>query len=175
MSTHIWYNAFMTNEEIMDAVRERMREKGMSQAEVAELIGRYQSNIADMLAGRRGQVPSLLLETLEQLGLELVVRPKEVIRLESDTMTVPWWMVVSAVRYSCGRQSYIVSDTADWLITNWERLPEEARHTIQRDLEGEFRRDDVLRPEGRYAPLGADMDRRQWERVRALWAEEGEG
>ena len=94
---------------------------------------------------------------------------------DPDTVTVPWWMVVSATRYATGRQSYAVSDTADWLITNWESLPERARDIIQRDLEDDFRRDDELRAEGsKYPPLGADMDRRQWERVRALWAEEGE-
>jgi hypothetical protein len=80
-------------------------------------------------------------------------------------------MAVAAFRYCCGRQTYIVSDCADWLIAQWPRLAPNARAVIQRDLEEDFRRDDNARAKGSdYKPLGADCDRQQWERVRRLWS-----
>ena len=92
-------------------------------------------------------------------------------RFESDPMTVPSWLIIQAVRYATGRRSYAVSETASWVVANWERLPEHAQTIIRQDLEGDFRRDNELREQGsRYLPLGMDCDRRQWERVRALWA-----
>lgn len=86
----------------------------------------------------------------------------------------PWGrsqlMATAAVRYCLGRQTYIVSDCAEWLIDVWTSLNESTRAVILRDIEDEFRRDDEARARGdRHLPLGADMDRRQWERVRRLW------
>lgn len=91
------------------------------------------------------------------------------------TITNPWGrsqlMAIAAVRYCLGRQTYIVGDCADWLIEVWPRLQESVREIILRDIEDGFRRDDEARARGeKYLPLGADMDRRQWERVRGLWA-----
>lgn len=79
-------------------------------------------------------------------------------------------MAIAAVRYCLGRTSYIVSDCADWLIDNWQRLPDSARAIIQRDIEEEFRRDDEARAEGQdFKPLGWDCDRAAWAKVRQLW------
>jgi hypothetical protein len=81
-------------------------------------------------------------------------------------------MVIAAVRYCLGRSTYIVGDCADWLIPLWPSLPENVRKVLQRDIEQQFTRDDVARADGwEHKPLGADMDRREWERVRALWSE----
>lgn len=91
-------------------------------------------------------------------------------------MTPPDWMVLGAVRYATGRMSYVVGTTCDWLAANWGRLEPQLRGTIARDLEEEFEADDRARAEGRaYKPLGMDMDRAQWERVRALYRAGGGG
>jgi hypothetical protein len=82
-------------------------------------------------------------------------------------------MAIAAVRYCLGRQSYIVSDCASWLIAAWPDLSEDARKTICRDVDEEFARDDEARERNaEYKPLGADCDRADWERVRALWKEQ---
>ena len=79
-------------------------------------------------------------------------------------------MATAAFRYCLGRQTYIVGACADWIVQNWERFPEGPRAIIRRDLEEEFKRDDQARAHGEtYKPLGWDCDRRDWERVRALW------
>lgn len=79
-------------------------------------------------------------------------------------------MVIAATRYCLGRMSYIVSDCADWLIKIWPRLDKSTKTIIKRDIEDEFRRDNKAREDGgTYRPLGMDCDRKQWERVRALW------
>ena len=79
-------------------------------------------------------------------------------------------MIIAAVRYCLGRQSYIVGDCCDWIIANWQDWSERTRNLIQSDIEEEFKRDDESREEGReFHPLGMDMDRAEWERVRRLW------
>ena len=79
-------------------------------------------------------------------------------------------MVVAAFRYCLGRRTYIVNDCAEWLIANWQTFSDKTREVIQRDLEEEFVRDARDRAESsKYPALGMDMDRQQWERVRALW------
>ena len=79
-------------------------------------------------------------------------------------------MALAAVRYCLGRRTYIVGDCAEWLIAYWPDFNEHTKAIIQRDLEEEFGRDDKARLEGStYLPLGMDMDRREWEKVRKLW------
>ena len=84
-------------------------------------------------------------------------------------MAAPW-----AVRYCLGRRTYAVDDCARWLVSVWPMLDEDAKTCIQRDLEEEFRRDDAARANGNFAglPLGMDIDRASWERVRKLWKDE---
>jgi len=89
---------------------------------------------------------------------------------------MPWgWerdeiMVISAFRYCVGRQTYVVPACADWLIDNWPMLGANTKAVIQLDLEKEFEKDDeARRREEDYKPLGHDCDRKDWERVRALW------
>lgn len=80
-------------------------------------------------------------------------------------------MALAAVRYCLGRQTYIVGDCADWLRQVWDELSPNMRAVIQRDVEREFQLDDEARAAGKeYKPLGMDMDRAQWERVRKLWS-----
>ena len=79
-------------------------------------------------------------------------------------------MAMAAFRYCLGRSTYIVGDCADWLIAQWPNIDPQQRAVILRDLEEAFKRDDEARASGdnRYLPLGMDMDRKEWERVRAL-------
>ncbi len=85
-------------------------------------------------------------------------------------------MVLAAFRYCCGRQTYIVGVCVDWLIGKWAHFPEKERLLIRRDLETEFKRDDEARAMGEeFKPLGWDCDRKDWERVRALWADTAPG
>ena len=80
------------------------------------------------------------------------------------------FMVIAAVRYCIGRKTYVVSDCVDWLIANWKNFEKSTRDVIRGDLEWSFEEDDRDRAEKReHKKLGFDMDRRQWERVRALW------
>jgi hypothetical protein len=63
-----------------------------------------------------------------------------------------------------------VQACADWLISIWPMLGANTRAVIQRDLEREFESDNNARQsEANYKPLGNDCDRKDWERVRALW------
>ena len=81
-------------------------------------------------------------------------------------------MATAAVRYCLGRQSYIVGDCCDWLLQVWPRLQESTRKIIARDVEDAIRRDDEARERGSgdiFLPLGMDMDRAEWLRVRVLW------
>ena len=79
-------------------------------------------------------------------------------------------MAIAAHRYCLGRMTSIVGRCADWLCTEWANLPANVRTIIRRDTEEEFARDDEARERGdTYKPLGHDCDRREWERVRALW------
>ena len=88
-------------------------------------------------------------------------------------------MVIAAMRYCLGRSSYIVSHCVDWLIWLWPQLDEKTKETIQRAIDDGFKRDDGARDRYKTLPkplrlrhyaLGMDMDRAEWERVRALWA-----
>ena len=89
---------------------------------------------------------------------------------ETEPMPIPSWMIIDASRYAVGRMTYQVGATVDWLIAHWDKLPEHAKSIIERDLETEFKADDRARSEGlSWRPLGMDMDRRQWERLRTLW------
>lgn len=87
-------------------------------------------------------------------------------------MVAPDWMVINAVRYAVGRMTYVVGETADWLVNNWGGLPPSVRTQIRRDLEKEFERDDFARAAGKAdcgLPLGMSVDRQEWERVRRAW------
>jgi hypothetical protein len=81
-------------------------------------------------------------------------------------------MIIAATRYCIGRRSYIVSDCADWIVSNWDDWPDNVKAIIQRDLENEFERA-AQNPD--WNPLGDDCDKREWEKVRALWRKERDG
>lgn len=78
---------------------------------------------------------------------------------------------VWAVRYCLGRMTYAVDDCSRWLVSVWDRLDPEAQTCIRRDIDEQFARDDAARDNGnsRGLPLGMDIDRAAWQRVRNLW------
>lgn len=85
----------------------------------------------------------------------------------------PFHLVVNATRYCMGRMTYAVGEHVDWLVEHWGELDGDTRLRISTDLEKEFARDDMERARNSGVshplPLGMDMDRREWERVRALY------
>ena len=85
----------------------------------------------------------------------------------NDTEKLTLWL--GAFRFYCGRMTYAVSDFCDLLRKEWPNLPEHTRSLIRAELEETFVRDDKFRPHDHYAPLGADCDRKEWEKVRAIW------
>ena len=89
---------------------------------------------------------------------------------EPGRQTTLW---VGALRYYMGRQTYAVGNFCDLLLECWPHLDSSVRSLIQRDLEKQFELDDQERAKGekRMRWLGADCDRKQWEKVRALWRE----
>ena len=94
---------------------------------------------------------------------------------ETEPLPIPSWLIVDAVHYALWRQTYIDA-TADWLVEHWHKLPENAREVIERLVDDAFRRDNIARGEGwkiaaALRPLGTDAQRKDWERVRALYAE----
>ena len=91
--------------------------------------------------------------------------------LTDDQKTTLW---LGAFRYYCGRMTYAVGDFCEILIAVWPELPDRTRVLIQRDLTEEFRHDDEQRADDvdgtrHYKRLGHDVDRKQWEKVQALW------
>lgn len=82
-------------------------------------------------------------------------------------------MVIAAFRYCLGRMTYIVGVCADWLVDKWPELPPHSRALIRTELDRAFEQDDEDRATGAsFKALGWDCDRREWEKVRALWAGE---
>ena len=82
-------------------------------------------------------------------------------------------MVISAFRYCLGRMTYISGVCTDWLVDKWPELPPRSRALIRTELDRAFEQDDEDRATGAsFKALGWDCDRREWEKVRALWAGE---
>jgi hypothetical protein len=80
-------------------------------------------------------------------------------------------MTFWAFRYFLGRMTAHTHCFIDGLVKAWDLLDEKDRDMIKRELEEEFRRDDNCRAQNSsYRPLGADMDRQAWEKVRNLYS-----
>jgi hypothetical protein len=61
-------------------------------------------------------------------------------------MDLPERFIHQANRYVMGCQTGAVGEHCDWLVANWDRIPESEPRTIQRDLEEAFGSDDRARP-----------------------------
>lgn len=68
-------------------------------------------------------------------------------------------MAICAIRYTIGRQSYIVSDGQRWAL-DWGKKSKWVRSVIIRDL-----RDEVDRCDRGYPSLGSDYDEKGWREV----------
>lgn len=79
-------------------------------------------------------------------------------------------MVISAFRYCLGRKSYITGCCADWLVNIWPTVDCHTRVLIQKELEKAFTDADLGFELGDHCnTLGMQIDRAEWEKVRALW------
>ena len=79
-----------------------------------------------------------------------------------NRVTVDEQMLVSAVRYALGRQTYIVGWTVNEVVDAWPDLSQGARALIIRD---------VIEA----APRISDVDRQDWNRVTTLAAHLDDG
>lgn len=65
------------NEQVRQAVKQRMKAQKMTQAELGEIVGMAQPHVARLLTGTVGAVPESWQKVLDALGLELVAQPKK--------------------------------------------------------------------------------------------------
>jgi hypothetical protein len=89
-------------------------------------------------------------------------------------------LLIDACRYNAGRSTGYAAGFAEHLAELWPRLPLRARQQLRHDLQQLFARDDEARAQearGDWAglnpneplPLGMDMDRAAWDKVRQAW------
>lgn len=89
--------------------------------------------------------------------------------MNPEQLTTLW---LGSFRYYLGRQSYAVSDFCDLLIAQWGEIPDRCKKLIIKELNEAFQKDDELRADKsrtHYYPLGMDMDRACWEKVRLIF------
>lgn len=85
----------------------------------------------------------------------------------TDNAQATLW--IGAMRYYMGRRTYAVSDFCLALRAEWASLPMATQAFLRQELEDAFREDDTRRAGNGYKSLGDDIDRAEWEKVRALW------
>lgn len=65
------------NEQVRQAVRERMKVQSVTHEKLAELTGIQRPNITRLLTGQSGTIPDNWQKVLDALGLELVAQQKQ--------------------------------------------------------------------------------------------------
>lgn len=80
--------------------------------------------------------------------------------MSEQTVPVPGWVVVSAVRYALGRKTYIVGMTVDLVINLWPDLDDGTRQIILRDVGEELA---LWQRVPDFAPHQCDVD--EWNRL----------
>lgn len=81
------------------------------------------------------------------------------------------WLLICALRYSLGRQTYASELTPKIIRAEWGNLFDSDREVIERDLTEAIRRDAA----GAYASsLGAECDRKSWHDLAAWIARQKE-
>lgn len=65
-----------TDARIREAIRQAMSEQGVTQQAIANRLGVKQPSVSAVVSGSRGIIPQSLVNILDVLSLELVVRPK---------------------------------------------------------------------------------------------------
>ena len=64
------------NDRIREAVRIELARRASNQAELAEKVGVSKQYISDVMRARAGKVPAVWQRILDELDLDLVVRPR---------------------------------------------------------------------------------------------------
>lgn len=85
-------------------------------------------------------------------------------------MSVEEQMLISAVRYALGRQSYIVGTTAEYVNTIRKKLSTNCLNIIIRDIQEEK---EFYNRSGH--TLGSDFDEQTWENLKEVLQKEVEG
>lgn len=67
---------FFVNRQIREAVRQLIKDGGMNQTTFGERVGLSQSYVSNLLSGKTGTLPESWGVVLDELDLELYVRPK---------------------------------------------------------------------------------------------------
>lgn len=65
------------NAKIRQQIYDYMKEKGVSQVDIAKQLGITPQSVSQVLRGDRSQIRSPLIAILDVLDLELVVQPKK--------------------------------------------------------------------------------------------------
>ena len=92
--------------------------------------------------------------------------------LTEDEMSI---LVIGSFRYHLGRMTYAVSEFVSLLEKLWPELDQNTRNVITRDLESAFEKERHLieiykdNTEKKNSPLGMEMDRIEWLKVRKLY------
>lgn len=86
-------------------------------------------------------------------------------------LLLPVDFIHQSFRYVLGRMTYAVSDWCKWCIENWDRIPFSSQNIIMTELEQAFSLDEREKNNktAYFYPLGHSYDKKQWEKVRALW------
>ena len=71
-----------SGEDIGQLLRDRRRQQGLTQEELAELADSHRNRIAELERGTTTERVALMLRTLNELGLEVVVRSRNIHRGE---------------------------------------------------------------------------------------------
>lgn len=64
------------DETIREELRVALARRKWTAAELGRQIGLNRQGISDLMTGKTGRIPRRLLQALEALGLELIVRPR---------------------------------------------------------------------------------------------------
>lgn len=64
------------NETVRKAVKEAMKDEGVTQEKLASEIGIHRVQVNRLLNGKSNEVPDSWLKILDKFGLELTVKPK---------------------------------------------------------------------------------------------------
>ena len=123
---------------------------------MAKVIGRTYSLPAD--------VAVYIQDEAERRRATMASVVEEAVRSKMDMDTVPDWMILSSFRHALGRSTYMVSTTVEWLLHNWETIPEQTRALISKELKEAFKKDTAARANGKSTkyPLGMYCDREEW-------------
>ena len=83
--------------------------------------------------------------------------PREIKDYGGEEMSIEELMLISAVRYALGRQSYIVGATCEYVASIVDKLSQNCVNILIRDIE-----DEIKRYHGIGRTCGMECDERDW-------------